>query len=90
MKYANLYWQSTDLGNGGYRAVNIGDNLQFMVMDYLFQTYLPSEKPVKLQVSELKMYTGEPLRLPLNWSLFDINYMDGDKIAISQDIIPVF
>ena len=76
MKYANLYWQSTDLGNSGYRAVNIGDNLQFMVMDYLLQTYLPSENPIKLQVSELKSYRGEPLRLPLNWSLFDINYMD--------------
>ena len=90
MKYANLYWQNTELTGDNYRAVNIGDNLQFMVIDYLLQKFMPDKEVVKLQVSELQKYSGETLILPMNWSPFDLNYMKEDCIAISDKIIPVF
>lgn len=90
MKYANLYWQNTELSGGNYRAVNIGDNLQFMAIDYLLHNFLPQEEVIKLQVCELTDYNGETLIMPLNWSLFDSNYMKEDYIAISDKIIPVF
>lgn len=89
MKYANLYWQSTEIDNA-YK-VNIGDNLQFLTIDYLYNKMGKSEEIVKLKIKEVKDYSGKDyLVLPLNWSLFDSSWMEDDKIAISPKIIPVF
>ena len=91
MKFANLYWQNTEVENSKMVPINIGDNLQFMAIEYLYSKFLPDNYPlVKLQMRELKKYQGETLILPMNWSLFDINYMDGNRISISEDIVPVF
>ena len=91
MKFANLYWQNTEVRNSKMVPINIGDNLQFMTIDYLYSNFLSNNYPlVKLQMKELKNYQGEALVLPMNWSLFDANYMDGNKISISEDIVPVF
>lgn len=90
MKYANLYWQNTETKNG-VKKVNIGDNLQFMAIDNLYRKIsLPQEEIVYLKIEELCHYKGEYLILPMNWSLFDSNYMQEDKISISPYIIPVF
>lgn len=91
MKFANIYWQNTQIIDSNVVAVNIGDNLQFMAIDYLYSKFLPeSEQIVKLQMNEMKQYKGEDLILPMNWCLFDPAFMNGDKIAISEDIIPIF
>lgn len=91
MKYANLYWQSTELNDSGFRAVNIGDNLQFLTIEYLYQCMGINKKDIcRLKMNELRTYSGEHLVLPMNWALFDKNYMVEDKIAISDNIEPVF
>lgn len=90
MKYANIYWQNTETKNGT-RRVNIGDNLQFMAVDNLYKrAMINKEDIVYLKMEELCDYIGEMLILPMNWSLFDANYMRDGKIAISQHITPVF
>lgn len=91
MKYANLYWQNNELDIGKTRAVNIGDYLQFMAIDYLYSMFLPkNEEIIRFTVNDMKTYRGEKVILPLNWSLFDRDFCDGNRIAISEDIIPVF
>lgn len=72
-------------------AVNIGNSLQFMVIDYLYSKFLEeTDQVVKLQINELKHYGGEDLIIPMNWDPFDPTFMDGDRIAISENIIPIF
>lgn len=89
MRYANLYWQCTETGQN-YR-VNIGDNLQFMAIKYLYKKMGIVDQVIELTVEEVKKYNGkEYLILPLNWSFFDPAWMDGDRISISPKIIPVF
>lgn len=89
MRYANLYWQCTETGQN-YR-VNIGDNLQFMAIKYLYKKMGIEDQIVELTTKEVKDYDGrEYLILPLNWSFFDPAWMNGDMIAISPKIIPVF
>ena len=89
MKLANIYWMNTELSNK-VKAVNLGDILQLEIIDNLYSQFFNTEKVVKLTTKEVSTYRGEKLILPLNWSLFDSNYMDGKQINISQDIIPVF
>lgn len=89
MRYANIIWQETNWHKSA--AVNIGDNLQFLAIDYLYsQLGVSKDEIVYLHMSELKTYRGEKLLLPLNWSLFDVNYMEDEKLMISSDIEPVF
>lgn len=91
MKYANLYWQNTELADGEVKAVNMGDLLQFLTIDFLYSKMnIKKEEIVHLQMSELCDYEGEYLVLPLNWALFDKYYMKEEKMAISPYIIPVF
>lgn len=91
MKFGNLYWQNTAIDDSEVVAVNIGDDLQFMAIDYLYSTFISDlGKVVKLQIDELKDYQGESIILPLNWTLFDSHFMSNDKIAISENIVPVF
>jgi len=91
MKFGNLYWQNTVIADSRTLAVNIGDNLQFMAIDYLYSRFITdTAKIVKLQIGELKHYQGESVILPLNWSLFDPAFMEKDRICISENIIPVF
>lgn len=91
MNYANLYWQSTEMNTSGVKAVNIGDNLQFLAIEYIYQCMgIKREDIYRLKMDELTTYTGKELVLPMNWALFDNHYMVGDRIAISNAIKPVF
>lgn len=91
MKFGNLYWHDTQNAGSNVIAVNIGDNLQFMVIDYLYSKLLPETKQiVKLQMSDVKRYHGEDLILPMNWNLFEPAFMNNDRFAVSENIIPVF
>ena len=90
MKYANIIWQNTELASG-VKAVNYGDFLQLFVIDYLLSCAgIEKSEVVYLDVRKVKTYRGEKLVLPLNWSVFWKDYMEGDRLCISQDIIPVF
>lgn len=92
MNYGNLYWQNTSIAGGGsVWAVNIGDCLQFMLIDYLYSLFLPPETQIKkITMQEMRSYQGDQLIIPMNWSLFDINFMEGNNLAISDKITPVF
>lgn len=91
MKFGNLYWQNTNMADSDVVAVNFGDNLQFMAIDYLYSVFLPdTQEVVKLQLNEIRDYRGEDIILPLNWNLFDRAFMDGNRIDISENILPVF
>ena len=91
MKFANIDWQSTEIENSDLWAINIGDNLQFMAVDYLYKSMnIQKSDIVYLSISEITKYKGERLILPLNWSIFDKNWMVNGKISISEDIDPVF
>lgn len=89
MKYANIRWQNTEL-ESGIKAVNYGDCLQFFAIDYLLSLVKHNNDVVYLDMRDVKEYQGEKLILPLNWSLFWKDYMEGDRLCISEDIIPVF
>lgn len=91
MKYANIDWQSTEVENSNMWAINVGDNLQFMAVDYLYESmHIPKKDVVYLSINEIAKYRGERLILPLNWSIFDRNWMVDGKISISEYIEPVF
>lgn len=87
MKYANIKWQETIRGNQA--AINYGDNLQFLAIDGLYKDMKIIDVRY-LDMHEIASYRGEKLILPLNWTIFDANYMDGDYLIISPDIEPVF
>ena len=87
MKYANIKWQETIRGKQA--AINYGDNLQFLAIDGLYKD-MKMEDIQYLDMSEIASYCGEKLILPLNWTIFDANYMKGDYLDISSDIEPVF
>lgn len=87
MKYANIKWQETIRGNQA--AINYGDNLQFLAIDGLYNDMKIADVRY-LDMHEIASYRGEKLILPLNWTIFDANYMDGDYLIISPDIEPVF
>lgn len=86
MKYANIKWQETIRGKQA--AINYGDNLQFLAIDGLYKD-MKMEDIQYLDMSEIASYCGEKLILPLNWTIFDANYMKGDYLDISPDIEPV-
>lgn len=91
MKFANIYWQNTEIENSNLWAINVGDNLQFMAVDYLYKSMnVQKSDIVYLSISEITKYRGEKLILPLNWSIFDKNWMIDGKISISEDIEPIF
>ena len=92
MKYANLWWPHGENGQEQNEMVNIGDILQFLAIDYLYQTFGIGQKDIyKLRMDEVATYDGEEsLVLPLNWCIFDPFYMDGDRLNISPKIKPVF
>ena len=77
MKFGNIYWQNTCTKDNEVMMVNIGDNLQFMTIDYLYSRLkIDTNDVVRVRMDELKNYQGEELLLPLNWALFDPFFMN--------------
>ena len=91
MKLANLKWQSREVGELKYKAINLGDNLQLMAIDYLYKNMnIKKSDIVYLNLEELPSYDGEEVILPLCWSFFDPHWMVENHIKISEKIRPVF
>lgn len=91
MKFGNIHWQNTCITDSNVIAANIGDNLQFMAIDYLYSMFLSDTKQiVNLHMNQLGQYQGEDLILPMNWNLFEPAFINEGKISISKNIIPVF
>lgn len=82
MKYANFC-------DTGRPNINIGDYLQFMATDYLYQLMdVPPDEIIYLGFKDLNAYDGEEVIFPFCYSVIDF-VIDG-KIAISKKIKPIF
>lgn len=82
MKYANIK-------DTGQSNVNIGDYLQFMVVEHLLRTMnIPEHDTLYLGVQDVVRYDGEEVILPLCYSIGD--FVSRGRIAISGKIRPVF
>lgn len=55
MKFGNIYWQNTCTKDNEVMMVNIGDNLQFMTIDYLYSRLkIDTNDVVRVRMDELK------------------------------------
>lgn len=70
------------------KTINIGDFFQLLILSKLTQKTVGKEV-VKLRLCDLKSYSGEDIVVPIQWALHPA-FMQGNKIAISSHIRPVF
>lgn len=92
MKYGNLIFLGSKIDDNT-SLVNIGDYLQCLAIANIYNKMGIDEKEIiNLTPDEVTTYAGKDyVILPLNWGLFDENFLDGDnRIKISPKIIPVF
>lgn len=75
---------------GTTARINIGDNFQFLALEHIYDTLGLTSHLKEISLKDLHSYHGESLIVPLNWSIFDSNWMDGNKLSISPDIKPLF
>ena len=82
MKFANLC-------DHGSTSINLGDYLQFIVIDGLYKKMgIPDSAVYHLKSGEIADYEGEELLLPLNF--ITTIFVHNNKINFSKNIIPVF
>ncbi len=69
--------------------INIGDYLQFMTVNYIYQHMgIPEKDITYIDFANVTEYDGERMILPINYSIYD--FVENGKIAISKRITPVF
>ncbi|MCT4617941.1 MAG: polysaccharide pyruvyl transferase family protein [Marinisporobacter sp.] len=91
MKYANI--ESDQLINNRTEKMlcNIGDYLQFITIDSLYEEMGVNKKDViRLNITDVKSYRGEYAVLPLNYAIFNENFMTDGKLDFSDRIVPIF
>lgn len=82
MKYANF-------GNMERKNINIGDYLQFMITDYLYDLIgVSKDEIVRLDFKDISVYDGDEVVLPFCYSIID--FIKNGRICISKKIKPVF
>lgn len=82
MRFANLCDHAST-------SINIGDYLQFTMIDRLYEKMgINKDDVYRISGKELRNYRGEKLLLPLNF--IATIFMSENKLSISEDIIPVF
>lgn len=93
VRFANIYFSGVKLNNSNMLQVNIGDNLQFKAIDYLFnRAGISSKDVIRIKLSEMKrgyenkFYKDDFLIIPMNWSMWEKQYMDGLNLSISDHI----
>lgn len=92
MRFANISWFNSNIKNSNMQLVNMGDKLQFLSIDYIYnQMNIPADEIIKIESKQVQTYNGEEyLLLPINFSLFSSIFMGGERISISSKIIPVY
>jgi len=85
MKYANVKFDGNRTG-----AVNIGDDIQLVAIEYLYQYMnIDNKDIIRINLSELSSYDGEYVVLPISFPLF--GYREGLYTTMfSPKIIPIF
>lgn len=93
VRFGNIYFSGIKLNNSNMLQVNIGDNLQFIVIDYLYsRAGIPSKDVIRIKLSEMKsgyenkFCKDDFLIIPMNWSIWEKQYMDGLNLSISDHI----
>lgn len=71
------------------RLVNIGDYLQFYAVEYILSRAISRQAIVGLNIGDIKKY-DRPIILPLNWGIFDENYMENGIFAFPSNVTPVW
>lgn len=96
MKYANIsnergYAKSkTRSGTDVIRKINIGDYMQILAIDYLYEKMgIPEDEIIYIEYYDLFDYDGEYVVLPINFIFFNAYYGERD-LVFSPKVIPVF
>lgn len=92
MRYANIIWQNTELNDSAFSAVNLGDNVQFLALEYIYEKLgIKFDEIIHLSLGEIRSYTGEEIILPLNWNIFDKYFIDEKfNYIFPKNVIPIF
>ncbi len=75
---------------GNTARINIGDNFQFIALEHIYETLGLTSQLKEISLKDLRYYHGESLVVPLNWAIFDPNWMEKDKLSISPCVKPLF
>lgn len=93
IRYANIAFTGVKLQESNMMQANIGDNLQFMAVDYLYRCAGIAPKDVaRIKLSEMKQgqenpaYDDDLLLMPMNWSMWEKEYMTGSNLGVSEHI----
>ncbi len=93
IRYANIDFSGVKLHDTNMFQVNMGDNLQFMAIDYLYQCAgIALEDVARIKLSEMKQgqenpaYDDDLLLMPMNWSMWEKEYMTGGNLEVSEHI----
>lgn len=90
MKYANLSYHGGSIyKDASNEMVNIGDIIQTLAIDYLYERMGIKDEVIQIERGDLATYDGEYVILPIN-CMFSGYAKDLDVFAISDRIIPVF
>lgn len=97
MKFGNFICSETVPLNGEYchksNGYNLGDYIQLMAIDNLYKYMgIPEEEIVRIKFSDLSIYDGEYLILPINFLMLNNNkyIFNENGFILSPRIIPVF
>ena len=93
IRYANIDFTGIKLQKSNMMQVNIGDNLQFMAIDYLYRCAgIPDSDVARIKLSEMKRgqenpaYVGDLLLMPMNWSIWEKEYMTESNLDVSEQV----
>ena len=93
IRCGNVRFSGIKLKNSDMLQVNVGDNLQFMLVDYLYNCAgIYSEDVIKVDLSEMKrgyknlLCKDDLILVPMNWSLWESSYMEGIHLSISDQV----
>lgn len=94
MKYGLVTYGQNRVQIGTQLVLNVGDYMQWIAIANLYQYMnLGKEDIVELSAEDICTYSGEKLILPINYMWADLSYNQyviGNHVSFSDDIIPVF
>lgn len=93
IRYANIDFTGIKLQDSNMMQANIGDNLQFMAVDYIYRCAgIADSDVVRIKLSEMKRgqenpaYADDLLLMPMNWSMWEKDYMTGSYLDVSEQV----
>lgn len=93
MKYGNMLFRGVETSSDlrGISLMNLGEQAEFLAIDYLYQTMgISQDEIVNIDYWDLESYDGEYLILPINFLFAYLKFFMRDAPVFSRKIIPVF